>query len=315
MPTYPGQSGTDTQLTVDAMLKQPTLISRQLVNLVSKRLGAYKMCVVDPTPMVGASILFQQDESIYLERDPAKSGPRSKWPRTSWTEAAKSAAIQEQGLEVVINNLAIRFNQKNQLTIALRKLANNIARWIDGDLLDTVLATAMGTQTMNASAVWTTVGTDVIGDIADAQEKIETEDNGYDGFENAILVLNTVHRNTLLANTALRAALPRESSTGSIQTGRVAPFLGIKDILYLSQMPQSKAIVLDNTVALMLAASEPVADEGFQAFSPGDGNLPIWVKTYKEEPKDTIIAGGIWPALAGVAPRAIVRIDGISAIT
>jgi hypothetical protein len=73
--------------------------------------------------------------------------------------------------------------------------------------------------------------------------------------------------------------------------------------------------VLDNTVALMLAASEPVPEEGFTSFSPGDGNLPIWVKTYKEEPKDTIIAGGIWPALAGVAPRAIVRIDGISATT
>jgi hypothetical protein len=37
------------------------------------------------------------------------------------------------------------------------------------------------------------------------------------------------------------------------------------------------------------------------------------VKTYKEEPKDTIIAAGIWPALAAVAPRAIVRIDGINA--
>ena len=313
MPTYPGQSGAATQLTVDAMLKQPQLISRALVSLVSKRLGAYKMCVVDPTPMVGASILFQQDESIYLDRDSAVAGPRSKWPRTSWTEEAKSAAIKEQGLEVVINNLAIRFNQKNQLTIALRKLANNIARWIDGDLLATILAAAMGTQTMNASAVWTAAATDIIGDIGEAQEKIETEDNGYDGFENAILVLNTVHRNTLLKNTALRAALPRESATGSIQTGRVAPFLGIKDIVYLSQMDATKALVLDNTVALMLAASEPVAEEGFQSFSPGDGNLPIWVKTYKEEPKDTIIAGGIWPALAAVAPLAIVRIDGIKA--
>jgi len=314
MPTYPGQSGVATQLTVDQMLKQPQLISRALVSLVSKRLGAYKLCVVDPTPMVGASILFQQDESIYLDRDPGPHpGPRSKWPRASWTEEAKSAAIKEQGLEVVINNLAIRLNQKPQLTIGLRKLANNIAKWIDGDLLDTILATAMGTQTMNASAVWTTAGTDVIGDIGDAQEMIETEDNGYDGFENAVLALNTVHRNSLLGNTALRAALPRESATGSIQTGRVAPFLGIKDILYLSQIPATKALVLDNTVALMLAASEPVAEEGFQSFSPGDGNLPIWVKTYKEEPKDTIIAGGIWPALAAVAPRAIVRIDGISA--
>ena len=153
MPTYPGQSGTDTQLTVDAMLKQPQLISRALVSLVSKRLGAYKMCVVDPTPMVGASILYQQDESIYLDRDPAQAGPRSKWPRASWTEAAKSAAISEHGLEVVINNLAIRLNQKPQLTIGLRKLANNIVKWIDGELLDTILATAMGTQTMNASAV------------------------------------------------------------------------------------------------------------------------------------------------------------------
>ena len=316
MPTYPGQSGDLTKIQMDVLLKQPQLISRSLVNLVSKRLGAYKMCVVDQTPMVCASILYQQYESIYLDRDPAVASPRSKWPRTSWTEEAKSAAITEHGLEVVINNLAIRLNQKPQLTIALRKLANNIIRWVDGGLLDTILATAMGTQTMNASAVWTAAATDIIGDIGEAQEKIETEDNGYDGFENALLVLNTVHRNSLLSNTALRAALPRESSTGSIQTGKVAPFLGIKDILYLSEMPQSKALVLDNTVALMMQGSEPVAEEGFQRH-PDDlpGALPIWVKTYKEEPKDTIIAGGIWPALASVAPRAIVRIDGISATT
>ena len=315
MPTVPGQSGVDTQLTVDVLLKQPQLLSRALVSLVSKLLGAYKMCVVDPTPMVGASILYQQDESIYLDREPAESGPRGRWPRASWTEAAKSAAIKEHGLEVPISNLAIRLNQKPQLTIALRKLANNIVKWIDGDLLDTVLATAMGTQTMNASAVWTTAGTDIKGDIAEAQTKIETEDNGYDGFENAVLVLNTVHRDSLINNTLLASLMPRENNNGPIQTGKVAPFLGLKDILYLSQMPQSKALVLDSTVALMLAASEPVMEEGFQSFSPGDGNLPIWVKTWKEEPKDTIIAGAIWPALASAAPRAIVRIDGISAIT
>jgi hypothetical protein len=313
MPTVPGQSGSDTQLTVDVMLKQPTLISRRLANLVSKRLGAYKLCVVDPTPMVGASILYQQDESIYLDRDPAKSGPRGKWPRASWTEEAKSAAITEHGLEVPISNLAIRLNQKPQLTIALRKLANNIIKWIDGDLFDTILADAMGTQTMNASGSWTDPEATIKADIQEAQGMIETEDNGYDGFENALLVLNTIHRNSLLDNAELAALLPRETNSSSVQTGRVAPFLGIKDILYLSQMPEDKGLVLDNTVALMMAASQPVPEEGFQAFTDTlPGMLPIWVKTYKEEPKDTIIAGGIWPALASVAPRAIVRIDDIT---
>jgi hypothetical protein len=72
------------------------------------------------------------------------------------------------------------------------------------------------------------------------------------------------------------------------------------------------AFVMDRTVAGVIADETPDPAEGFQAYDPGDGKAPIWVKVYKEEPKDTVLAGARWPAMALVAPKAIVKITAVA---
>lgn len=314
MPLYPGQSGSATQLTVDQMLKYPRLVSRDLVNLGPKRFVADQLLVRGTPDMVaGGAMRYQRDESIYVSNDPEQSTPRARWPRTGWTEEARTEAIKEYGLEVVINNLAIRHNIRPQLTIGLRKLANNLVRFIDGAVFDMLEADA-DVQTFASAAVWTNVATDIIKEIAKAQEQIETQDNGYSGFSGAVLVLHTKRRDDLLNNTALRDALPRELQNGQIQTGVAAPFLGLSGIVFSSQITETVAFVMDTTVAGVIADSEPDPAEGFQAYTPpGAGNFaPIWTKVYNEEPKDKVVAGARWPAMALIAPKAVVKVTAVA---
>lgn len=312
MPAYPGQS-TATRLTTDVMLKNPRLISRRLVDLTTKLFAADKLLIrEDASAVAGGAMRYQRDESIFLDDDPETgTTPRARWKRTGWSEDVRTANVSENGLEVVLNNLSIRRNLRSQREIALRKLANNIVRFVDSAMFD-LLEGDPDVLTGAASAVWTTAGTDIIKDIAKAQEDIELQYNGYNGFENAVLVLHPKRRDDLLNNTVLRAALPREKQDGQIQTGDVVPFLGLSDIVYSSQITETLAILMDPTVAGVIADEEPDPEEGFVAESPGEGRAPIWVKVYKEEPKDTVIAGARWPAMALVAPKAVRLITSIA---
>ncbi len=309
MPTYPGNSP---QLTVSALLKQPEILSRDLVNLTYKGFVADRLLVKGTPEMVaGGAMRYQEDESIFLDRDAEEAATRGFWPRTGWSEAIKTAAVKEFGLEVVINYLAIRRNARPQLTIAQRKLANNIVKFVDTQAMAMIEASAGTSQA--ATAVWTTVGTDIILDLGKAQETIETQDNGYQGFDGATLVLHSNMRDSLHNNTALRAALPRESADSQVRTGELFPFMGLRAIIFTPRITSTIALVLDTTVAGVIADEQPAPDEGFVAFDPGDGKPPIWVQVYDEKgSRDKIIAGGRWPAMALTAPKAVVKITGVA---
>ena len=310
MPTYPNSP----QLTVDALLKQPRRISRDLVNLVSKRLVADRLFVRGTADQVaGGAMQYQEAESIYLDRDPEEIAARGFWPRTGWSEQIKSELVKQYGLEVPISNLAIRRNQVNQVVRAERKLANGIVKFIDTKAMQYLEGHA-SISTQASAAFWTIAGTDIILEIAKAQEAIETQDNGYDGFTGATLVLHTKRRDDLLNNTALRAALPRETSDGAVRTGFMAPFLGLREIVFTPQITETVALLIDAGQAGVIADEVPDPAEGFQAYDPGPGFAPIYVKVYDEDrPKDIVVAAGRWPAMALTDPKAVVKITGIAA--
>jgi hypothetical protein len=314
MPTYPGQGGTGEQLTILALLKQPQRISRDLVNLVSKRLIADRLFVHGtPEQVAGGSMQYQLAESIYLDTDVTEEiAAGADWPRTTWTEAALSELVRQYGLEVLITNLMIRRHQMDQVTRAERKLANNLVRFIDTKAFALLEDSTKGQNTQTSAAAWSTAGTDIILEVAKAQTAIETQDNGYEGFQGATMIMNTSRRDNLLNNTGLRAALPREKSDGQIQTGMMAPFLGLKEILFSSRITATKAIVMDTGIAGTFADERPDASEGFVGYDPGPAFAPIYVKVYEHpESKGQVVAAGRWPAMALVDPKAVTIISGI----
>jgi hypothetical protein len=308
VPTYANSP----TLTVAALLKQPTRISRDLVNLAYKRLIADRLFVRGSAEQVaGGALVYQEAESIYMDRDPEEIAERADWPRTGWTEAVKTQPVRQYGFEAPISNLAIRRNQMDQVVRAERKLANSLVRFVDSKAMAFLEAGAGTSQ--GSGAVWTTAGTDIILEVGKAQESIEIQDNGYDGFSGATLVLHTNMRDALLNNTALRAALPRETNDSQIRTGMMAPFLGLREILFTPQITATVALLIDTGVAGTIADEPPDPKEGFAAYNPGPGFAPIYVKVYEEpQPKNQIIAAGRWPAMAITDPKAIVKITAVA---
>jgi hypothetical protein len=95
----------------------------------------------------------------------------------------------------------------------------------------------------------------------------------------------------------------------------IAPFLGLSGILFSSQITETLAFVVDPTVAGVIADEAPAAEEGYTAYNPpGSTQAPMYAKIYDEpENRRKIVSGGRWPAMALVAPKAVVKITAVSA--
>lgn len=306
MPTYP----ISPQITVSALLKQPTLISRALTNLTAKRFIADKVFVKGTADEVAGGVMrYQRSESIYFDagQDVEEAAARGQWPRAGWTDTVFTDLVHEYGLEVVINNLSIRRNQASQMTLGQRRLANNLVRFVDTQAIALLTNTTLNPtiQTYSAPTTWATTATaKIAGDIAACQELVDVLDEGY-----AIdtLIANPSQRPNILDNVDLSNRLPRETQNGMLQTGVAVPFLGLKQILFTNQIAASHFIALDSTAAGTIADEIPDPEEGFVAYDPGDGQALIWIKVYEEEKsRDKIIAGGRWPGMILQEPRAVV---------
>lgn len=301
-------------LSVQALLKNPTLLSRALVTLVSKRLIADRLFVRGSADQVaGGAMRYQELENIYVDDDPEEIAEGADFPITDWSEVVKTAPVRQYGFSARITNLAIRRNQRDMVARAQVKLANRIVKFIDTRAMAT-LETNGSTNTQAASAVWTTAGTDIIGDVGKSQELIEAQDNGYAGFDGATLVLHTNRRDDLLNNTGLRAALPRESQEQQVKTGLMAPFLGLKEILFTPQITATVGLLIDTGMAGTIADERPDTSEGWVAYDPGPGFAPIWVKI-SEDGKPAVhklVSAGRWPAMAIMEPKSVTKITGIA---
>jgi hypothetical protein len=131
MPTYPQASPA---ISVQALLKQPQRISRDLANMVYQRLITPKLFVRGTKEQVaGGAMQYQLAESIFLDTLPGRR--RDRDPRRLAARRLDGGSsrrpVKQYGLEVPLSNLAIRRNAIDQLTRAERKLANNIVRFVD----------------------------------------------------------------------------------------------------------------------------------------------------------------------------------------
>ena len=325
MPTLPIGGP---QVTVQILLKQPRVIARQLTNLAAKRFVADKILLPGTPDMVaGGAVRFQRSESIFPDRPSEATALRSNFPRSGWTENIFTTVVTQNGLEVPINGLSIRRNQIDQVQRAIVKVANAVVKYVDGLAMNMIVTdAAVITQ---AGVSWSTVTNDIIGDIALAQKLIRSQNEGY--------VPNTlvVHDNELLSmikNTNLRSALPRETSLSNqdhipVWSGMVAPLLGLEQILVSPNCPSGKAIIIDSTLAGTIADEQPDPQEGYIAYDPNeaggpgaDGQFqfsgllkPIWTRVYEEEQgSDWIIRGARWPAMWLAEPKAVCVLTGLA---
>lgn len=297
-------------VTVDAYLKNPDIIRRELTSLVAKRFVADRIFAKgSPEQVAGGVARYQMSESIYPDSpgsDVEEIALRAEYPRFGWTEALQEAYVRDYGLEFVVNDKARRRNQIDLIPRGIIKLGNALVRFVDTLAMNTILAAS--TQTMSASGDWSTAATDLIKDVVRAKTLISTFEEGYVA---DTVVLNDLQYEDILNDADVRAAMPRENNTSFVQTGELPPFMGLRWIP-TSRLVAGTVLVLNAKVCGTIADEAPIAEEGFVADQPGDPEqAPIWVKQYREESsRDTIITGARWPAMWVAEPKSIVKITG-----
>jgi hypothetical protein len=334
MPTYPGSP----QLTVDALLRRPTLIARSLTALTSKRFVADQFFAHGtPDQVAGGAAWYERSENIYPDRGAEEVGVRSEFPRSGWTEAILTALVHKYGLETPISFEAIRRNQLDQVARAERKLANAVTKFVDTTAMN-LLLTDPAVLSYGGST-WNTASTTIIADIANARKLVTDQDEGY-----AIdtLIVNPAQELGLLTNNALLAVLPRETTPASLARGRVVPILGLENILVTPQLTAGTAILGMSKVAGTIADEQPEADEGYVTYDvnnfgndaaapsqggpgvgvtmqglPANQNYPadfptVYVKVYEVSGRDEkIVRAARFPAMWLSEPKSVVKVTGV----
>lgn len=306
MPIGPGGGPT---ITVEALLKQPGLLVRNLTNITTKRFIADQVFARGSADQVrGGAALYQKSENIYPDRAAQEVQVRSRWPRTGWTEAVFTAMVHVYGLEVPISDLARRRNQLDYIERSQIKLGNALVKFVDTIAMATLTGEA-SKLTDTASGDWTTAATDIIKDIATWRAAIANQEEGYVA---DTLIVNPAQELDLMIDTDIRNALPRESTAPNpVLTGRPAPILGLDNILTTPQLAAGTVIVVNSKVVGTIADEQPEGFEGYVTRQQGGNYAPIYVKVYREEGADeTLVRGARFPAMWVSEPKALLVATG-----
>jgi hypothetical protein len=304
MPTYPYSP----TLTVDALLKQPRVLARDLASLAWQRFVADRIFARGTSEMVaGGAAIYQRAESIFPDRDAEEVGVRAEFPRTGWTEALLTAAVRKFGLEVPISFESIRRNQMDQIMRAQIKLANAVVKFVDTQAM-TLLTTDGAISTSAASGDWSTAATDIVADIANARKVITDQNEGYEG---DTMILNPAQELDLLLDADIRNALPRETSTtNAVMQGRPIPIMGIRTLLVTPQLTAGTVFILNGGIVGTIADEQPDAQEGYVGYAPA-GGPSLYAKVYEETGRDEkIVRAARFPAMWIAEPKAAYKITG-----
>jgi hypothetical protein len=316
MPTYPADSP---NLTVEAFLRDSTMSARALTDLTYRRFAADRLLNRGtPDQVASGSAVFQRSESIFPDRDVRELALRTQYPRTGWSEQLMTAVVHKYGLESPIAYESIRRNARDQLAIALRKIANSMVRFIDTLAMNLILNDA-ATLGGAASADWSVAGTDIRRDLLIARSAIADQNEGY---EPNTLVINPAQELDLQTDDVLGElylAFMMGAGTGTLIAPGVRPvnFLGFDEIIVTPSIPAGRVLILDRNVAGTIADESPAAGEGYATFGPGvafpgaEAVAPIYTKVWDETEIDSRVIRGVrWPAMWISEPKAVYDMTG-----
>lgn len=295
-------------LSVQALLKQPDLMARQLSLLQFQALIADRIFALgSPRQVMGGSARYQQSESIFPDVAADTDIPdRSEFPRATWDTNVQTAPVKQYGLEVELSNLTIRRNQVDQVTRAMMRIANAITSGIDTTAIGLLRSTAIATgQTAAAAAAWAP-SADILSDLVDARGVVL---NAREGYKPDTLIISEALRDKVLKNAALRDMLPRENPNTHVQTAALPHILGFENVYVSSANTADEAFVVAAQVVGTIADEDPDAIEGWTTYNMDAPYKPVWVSVEKEG-RSQIVTGARWPAMYVAEPKAVRRITG-----
>ncbi len=258
-PPRPGSVSGD-NVSINRFLSSPMLIERALRTINLQRYIGDELLTERVSPSGGA-IQYEQNEGIFPDRDIEAIEPGEEFPGTGFgVGPTVIESVRKRGYTTWITKESITRQRMNPVQRAIQKMANGMQKTWDAVVLAKI--NSSGIQTM-AGADWTTPATDIIANIANAQNMIRTLNQG---FEATHLVVDDTRYLDLLLDADIRGMLPREINNNVVQTGQFRGSLMGLQIVVAPNLPAANtAYVLDKNVLGGIANEEGVsADSEYQ---------------------------------------------------
>lgn len=245
-PVAPTLSGD--LLTISRFLNNPTLVARRLRTIAEQRFIS-DVLLQGRFQTTAGSFVYEQNESIYADRQPQGVAPGAEYPLTTiGTGPASTAKTVKWGEDAEISDEAISRQLMNPVNRAMIKLVNQMVKTIDGVAMSAI--TSAVTQNTAAGASWATGTTpNIFRDIALAKANILALNQGYD--PDTVVVDDLTYAN-IISDKQFSLLLPRESTSSPVYTGTFPVVDGMR-ILPSPNVPgggttSAIALVLDSKV-------------------------------------------------------------------
>lgn len=264
MSTYPSAPTLSGQnVTVDWLMKQPTVVDRMLRSIAEQRLVGDKI-LRGRVDVTGSGVaVFGVSESIMATRSPEIVKPLSEYPLTDDDPGTPSRAeTAKNGLGTEVPDELVSRNRLDVLQRKLIKLANRIVFNFDASVLSAVGSAV--TQTQAAAAAWNAAGADPL---LDALLSGATVDGLNEGYEIDTILAKPVPWARLVAATKIIDRAPREGSNNIVLTGRLVQFAGL-NIIKSTNLPAGVDVMVLDSTQLGSIAYENIGGDFMGA--PGD---------------------------------------------
>ncbi|MHA7703404.1 phage major capsid protein [Mycobacterium sp. ML4] len=288
MPQYPpgSPSLSGDVLSINRFLKDTPWVARALRDIANEQFVSDKLLTGQFWTESG-SIGYEQNESIYADRDPKAVPPGGEYPVTPIsTGPASTANTVKWGNDALLTDEAISRFRYNVVQRQFRKLMNSHIKTIDTVALSAIVSAV--TQNTDAIASWKTGGgtSKILRDVMRAITSIVNLKQGY--MPNAVFVEPAVFAN-VVSDDDLMKILPKEfpgvQATAVVQglNGSLMRQIGGLTWITSPNAPVSgKALVVDTTVLggfadERLNSPEYVqAENGLQVLSIRDRDTDGW---------------------------------------
>lgn len=287
--TAPTVSGNN--VTVSAFLANPPRVQRAIENLAAQRFIADVIFTAGPAA-TGGSVIYDQvlgQGNIFTERDVQEIEAGSEFPILNTGETAPLVAVARKwGGEVLLTDEAVRRDNRDLLAREMTRLRNTIVRKVDTVAMATLRAAPV--NTLAATGDWSTTAGAVITDVARASNAVSSLDLGY---EVDVAFVNPAQELDMLLDEKVRTALPRESTTVPIATGKLGRFMGI-DFVVTNRVDPGEVIFVTRGM------TGGISDE-----------VPLYARPIRDERRESTFIHGARVAVPYVTdPKSVVRLTG-----
>lgn len=260
--SYPGTAATlsGVLLTIDILLKSPTLIRRRLQTLGDLRFAADQI-LTGRYRSSGGAVMGEQNVPLFTNRPVESVAPGAEYPFANVTQGVPTLqAVKKWGQAVELTDERIKryVNGGDEVDRIFRLLINSVIKKVDALAIAKIASNVSATQV--ATAAWTNASATILRDVENARAQVIDLDMG---FNPDTILLKTTKYATLITDDKIANLRQRETTDNPVYGGGFDRFAGLKVVTTsASNLPTDDVWLIDST-QLGGMADESEVDPGY----------------------------------------------------